>query len=522
MDELRKELEIREQQEFAKKYGAEYLAIKEAEVKLAKELPHLYGFPWYSWAYDFFTSRKKLNFLCAANQISKSSTQIRKCIDWATDPAKWAELWPAHPNPNQFWYLYPTSNQATIEFEKKWKDFLPKGEFKDHPQYGWTSETKNKEIFAIHFNTGVSVYFKSYKQGLEALQTGTVYAVFLDEEVPEDLWDELVFRVSAVNGYIHMVFTATMGQEVWRLTLEPKKGEKEKFPDAWKRQVSMYDCQTYMDGTPSQWTMERIQQVINTCKSDQEVLRRVYGKFVKDEGLKYPQYSVSRHFVPGHPIPQSWLYYMGADIGSGGNEGHPSAICVVAVRPDYREGRVVYSWRGDGVPTTASDVYQKSQEISDELGVPFAGKFYDWASAEFGQISARNGGGWIPADKSHETGESVINVLFRNDILKIYDQSENSKLSGELSTLTLEGNKRKKKDDLSDAFRYTVTRIPWDWSIIGSYVTGVGKEKGTDEEKKLTPMQLEVKLRREQFLKSETTGGEDLEEEFNFWNDSYG
>ena len=96
----------------------ELIELKEAELELKRGLPHLYGYPWYSWALDFFESREKLNFLCAANQISKSSTQIRKCIDWATAQEKWQDLWPAATEkPNQFWYLYPTANQASIEIK---------------------------------------------------------------------------------------------------------------------------------------------------------------------------------------------------------------------------------------------------------------------------------------------------------------------------------------------------------------------------------------------------------------------
>lgn len=495
----------------------EELRLQEAELVLKRGLPHLYGYPWYPWARDFFESTHKLNFLCAANQISKSSTQIRKCIDWATDPSKWATLWPGSADkPNQFWYLYPTANQCSIEFEKKWKDFLPRNEFKDHPQYGWREEVKNKEIFAIHFNTGVSVYFKSYKQGLSALQTGTVYAVFLDEEIPEELWDELNFRVAAVDGYIHMVFTATIGQDVWRKTIEPKDKDEEKFPAAWKRQVSMYDCQTYVDGTKSKWTPERIAQVIATCKSPQEVQRRVYGKFVKDSGLKYPMFDIKKHMKPFHPVPKNWPVYVACDIGAGGDEGHPSAICFVAVRPDYKQGRVIACWRGDGLRTTASDVYLKAQAMCEELGVRPIRKMYDWASTEFGEISVRNGGGWVRAEKSHELGEQVINVLFRNDMMAIYENGENGKLAGELCSLTVDGVKRKKKDDLADAFRYCVVPIPWDWSAINT--TLVQKPAG---ETVLNAKQMEIEARRKDFYEKSAEEYR-IESEFEEANELYG
>lgn len=491
------------------------LAFREAELVIRRGLPHLYGFKWYAWAKEFFDSREKLNFLCAANQISKSSTQIRKCIDWATDTTKWDELWPSAPaQPDQFWYLYPTQNQATIEFEKKWKLFLPRGEYKDHPQYGWREETKNKEIWAIHFNTGVSVYFKSYKQGLEALQTGTVYAVFLDEECPEELWDELVFRKSAVDGYIHMVFTATIGQEIWRMTMEPKDEDEEKFKGAFKRQVSIYDCQQYLDGTPSQWTNDRINQTIKLCKSPQEVQRRVFGRFVKDSGLKYPMFDLKRHMKPWHHVPKNWLTYVGADIGAGGEEGHPSAISVVAVRPDFRQGRVIATWRGDGLRTTASDVYMRAEEMIKDLGIQPSGRYYDWASAEFEQIAARNGGGWVPADKKHDVGERVINVLFRNDMIAIYESGESGKLAGELASLTLDGPKRKKKDDLSDSFRYAVTKIPWDWSVI----TGEAPpELEASAEKPMNAKEREIAERRKDF-ETRKSAEDELQDEFDEFN----
>lgn len=502
----------------------ELLALKEAELALKRGLPFLHGFKHYQWSRDFFESREKLAFLCAANQIGKSTVQIRRMIHWATDKSLWPELWPQYQEPNQYWYIYPTAPQATIEFEKKWKIYLPQGEYKNHPEYGWKEEYKKAEIHAIHFNSGVSIYFKSYKQGLVALQTGTVYYIGLDEECPEVLWDELVMRKQAVDGYISMVFTATLGQEMWRKAIEPKDAEEELFPEAWKRQVAMYDCQYFEDGTTARWTDKRILQVISSCKSTAEVQRRVFGKFVKDSGLKYPQFDVARHMKEWHPIPPTWVWYAGIDIGAGGSdtEAHPSAICFVAVRPDYQSARVVSTWRGDGIRTTASDVYQKYCEMEAELGVKPIGKFYDWASVEFGEIAIRKGAGFQRADKSHDRGETVINVLFRNDMLFIYERGENGKLAGELASVTVDGPKRKKKDDVADALRYCVTSIPWDWSIVGN-MPEISTEPGRPKEQ--TPaeaMAKEIEARRKAFEDETREGEEALFEEFAEVNDLSG
>jgi len=92
------------------------LLMLESKVAIKKALPHLYGFPWYTWAKKFFDSRNRKCLITAANQISKSSTQIRKVIHWATAVNLWPELWP-DKTPRVFWYMYPSLEVATKEVE---------------------------------------------------------------------------------------------------------------------------------------------------------------------------------------------------------------------------------------------------------------------------------------------------------------------------------------------------------------------------------------------------------------------
>jgi phage terminase large subunit-like protein len=405
------------------------------------------------------------SFLCTDKYIvtHNSSTQIRKCIDWATNKKKWPKLW--RTAPLQFWYLYPNKSTATVEWEKKWKtQFMPKGTMKEDPVYGWREEYKHKEVFAIHFNSGVSVYFKTYGQDVQDLQTGTVDAIFADEELPEEIYSEVNMRIAATEGYFHLVFTATLGLEMWRLTME-EKGHDELFKDALKLQVSMFDCLFYEDGTPSHWTKERIQKIINSCKSEAEVLRRVYGRFVVDGDLKYPGFirakNINRTVTPIEP---SWHIFSGTDIGSGGTEAHPAAIAFIAVRPDFKFARVFKGWRGNGVVTTAGDVLQKHTEMKGNMVM--TGQFYDWQSKDFHTISTRTGETFLPAEKSHDIGEQILNVLFKNGMLLIDDLPELKPLVTELVSLKKSTAKTKAKDDFCDALRYGVTRIPWDWTAI--------------------------------------------------------
>jgi hypothetical protein len=177
------------------------LELYQKRLALQEMLPHRYGLPWYKWAYEFYIDRNKEGmYLIAGNQVSKSSTQIRKCIEWGTNQELWPELWPdTLTPPNCFWYFYPTQDVADAEFKLKWSQFLPKD--KTHPVYGWRAIYEKGKIKELMFNSGVTVYFKSYKQHVQDLQTGTVYAMFCDEEMPLHLRGELMARLTATSGY---------------------------------------------------------------------------------------------------------------------------------------------------------------------------------------------------------------------------------------------------------------------------------------------------------------------------------
>lgn len=493
------------------KLAKQELALREQELELAESLPHLYGWKFYSWSRKFFESTNRENILCAANQISKSSTQIRKMIHWATCPELWPTLWTRKPL--QFWYLYPTYTVATIEFRKKFvPEFMPRGKMKEHPVYGWKVEHKNALIVAIHFNSGISCYFKTYAMDAQDLQSGSVDAIFLDEECPEHLLAELQMRLIARQGYFHAVFTPTLGQEMWRCAMEEIGKKAETFKGAFKQQVSMFDCLEYDDGTKSNWSIDTINRAIAACKSEAQIQRRVYGKCVSDEGLKYPGFERKKNMTEHKPHPPSgWDIYVGADVGGGGTDNHPSAIVFVAVNPSKTRGVVFKGWRGNDVITTASDVVHKVIELSQGLEVTKI--YYDFSSRDFYTIAQSMGLNVEPAEKSHSIGEQVINVLFRNQWLEIMDSAELEPLAVELTTLKALTPKRFAIDDYVDAMRYAITRVEWDWSHLNI--------KTPDKIIKKTSVQMELEDRRN-FVSSEDLTTDDYQDEINAWNQLLG
>ena len=466
--------------------------------------------------------------LTAANQIGKSTIQIKKCIELATNKKKWPDFFPKK-NPTQFWYLYPDSNTATREWLHKWLPLMPAFEFKDHPDYGWKEDMRQRKIEAIHFNSGVSVYFRFYSQDVHNLQSGTVDAIFCDEELPSNLYPELRARLFASDGMFSMVFTATLNQDQWRRAIEGV-GDAELFPQAHKQQVSMRECIFYEDGSPGTFTEEAIKNIEAGCANETERARRVDGKFVTEEGRKYHAFDASRHFRAQFKIPDKWQRRMAVDIGSGGKRGHPPAIVFVAISPDFRKGVVYRAWRGDdGTDYTAGDVYLKSMEMS--MGEDIAVRKFDQQCKDFGVIAERAGTYFEPSEKSHELGEAAVNTLFANDMLHLFaDDYEIAKLGGELTSLMRGKAKKDACDDLADALRYCVTDAPWDWKAIRGLPSEEELKRRAHKKKTrpLTAKELvaeEIRQRRGAFVDErspEDKAWSEIDDEIAEWNEFYG
>lgn len=501
----------------------EKIRLLEEKKRLYDLLPHRYGFKRYPWQDEFFTCYEQDAFLTAANQVGKSTIMIATVVEWAGNKALWSRLFKRR-EPRQFWYLYPSLDFATSEFEMKWvPDLLPRGEMKNDPVWGWKATYQGKYIHSIKFNSGVTLYFKAYTQDVMNLQGSTVDAIFCDEELPEDFWDELNWRRNAVKGYFRMAFTATIGQKLWYDTMERKGTPEEKFPHAWKKQISLYDCMKFTDGTPSHIDEEYIQKAKMLCKSKAEELKRVWGRFATDSGLKYPTFDKELNVSAPTPIARNWPIYIGVDIGSGGDEGHPSAVVFVAVSPDYTKAIAFDGWLGTDRVTTDIDVYNRMMEMIWENGLEdrIAGIFYDYHAKDFGTICGRNGLSVEKADKSHDTGEAVLGVLFKTLNLSIQSKPCLDVLVFQLSNLKRDTPKKHAVDDFADGLRYAVTRIPFDWGKIGVKINTV--QKAVVE--RVNPEEENLRKRREQYMKANFDSAEDkiidVTTEMEAWSDLY-
>lgn len=459
-------------------------AAVDARIKeIKEELPHLYahGGKMYQWSREFFESRNRVNLLTAGNQLGKSTIAIRKNIEWAGNPKLWPELWPTIPI--QFWYFYPSNAVATNEFKTKWvPEYLPRGSAKNHKTYGWKEEMSDGDISAIHFNSGCSIYFKTYAQKAENLQTATVHMITADEEMPETLTDEILVRLRATRGYFNQVFTATQGYQLWFKAMECQGTSEETFVGAAKWQVSLYDCLKYDDGSPGHYTMEMAEEAVRACTSKNEELKRVWGRFVKDGGLKYFGFTIDKNVTVAESYPSDWSLYAGVDIGSGGAGVKRSlaAIVFLIVNPEKTKGRIIKLWRGDGQDTSSGDILRQYQVMKKSIGRNPISACYDYQSREFGITASRSREPFIQADKRRDAGEKTLNDLFAAGALTIDRTADDAqKLITELVSVPA-GSKlitRRFVDDLVDALRYAVFQVPWDMGAINPGISAPDPKK---------------------------------------------
>ena len=489
-------------------------------------LPHLYGQKFYNWSREFWESTNPMTLLLCGNQVGKTSIQLRKMIHWATATEIWDKLWPRAVKdgkiPNVFWFLITDYNTATSLFHDKMvPEFLPRNEMRTHPKYGWKAYFQNRKIHMIEFNTGVKIYFHAYSKAAINLQSSSVYAIFCDEELISHIYGELKFRTAAVDGYFSMVFTATLGQELWYRAMERIGESDEAFPEAKKIRATVFDCLEYEDGdTDTPWNPKKIKELEASCSTENEVQKRVYGRFVVDEGLVLSEFNASKHMIPPHKIDKSWMIYSGVDIGSGGKSGHKGAFIFIAVNPEYTKGVVFRGWKGNTTETTtAADILEKYRNKRGNLRM--TAQYYDWASKDFYTFATRAGENFSKANKDHKLGWDTFNTLLKLGMLQFFDIDELQPVKYEANTLTHEKLliKRVADDDILDATRYVITSIPWDISkIVKEYME-------PEDEKKPEVIKSETEIRREMVFGNDKEDGEaffeNVEDELSEWGDLY-
>lgn len=164
-----------------------------------------------------------------------------------------------------------------------------------------------------------TLFFRSYEQGRENLQSATIHLVYTDEEPPELVIGELKARLTATGGLFYMAFTPLSGmtklvQEFWR-------GDD---PDKFLVCLSMYEA--------GHMTEEKIRMAEKRYASLSLAERnaRMFGIPSMGSGMVFPIEDETLVGELPDPVPDHWLWINGMDFGRG---EHPQAHVYFVVDP---------------------------------------------------------------------------------------------------------------------------------------------------------------------------------------------
>ena len=166
-----------------------------------------------------------------------------------------------------------------------------------------------------------TIYFRSYEQGRENLQSLTADYVYCDEEPPHDVYAELMARLNATGGHFAMAFTPLKGltplvQEYWN------HDDPEKFLTC----MNIYEVD-HIAKDPVK--IARIKSSFSGL-SESEREARMMGIPAMGSGTVYPISDETLKY-DAFPIPKSWKRIAAIDFGRG---DHPIACVWLAFSPE--------------------------------------------------------------------------------------------------------------------------------------------------------------------------------------------
>jgi phage terminase large subunit-like protein len=333
-----------------------------------RERKRLLSFIPYPKQYEFFATGLKYRqrALMAANRVGKTMTAAHEVAMHLT--GMYPDWWPGrrYDRPVAGWVVTPSSEKlkdpiqialfGTPDPNMKHENFgtgaIPKDTILDISTRQSNVKGVAELIQVRHSTGGISTLgTKTFEQGREKVQGASLDFVWPDEEVPSDIYGELVARVQDRDGMVMCTFTPLMGMTgIVQTFLE----NDDKNPRRTYVNMTLHDCiggiwpddGSDFAGKPwkGHYTAERVDQIINDYPVH-ERKTRVLGIPLMGEGLVFP---VDVEDITINPIevPRHWARICGLDFGI----DHPTAAAWLAYD---RDADTIY----------LTDVYRKADAL---------------------------------------------------------------------------------------------------------------------------------------------------------------
>lgn len=187
---------------------------------------------------------------------------------------------------------------------------------------GSWEDSFNKELRTLTLENGSNIEFMSYDQDTDKFAGTSRDWVWLDEEMPREIYVECWLRLLDRRGVLWMTLTPLDGMSSWiydEIYVASRTDPK----------IDVF----HVDITDNPYLNQIEIEAIFSGLTDEEREARAHGKFVQLGGLIYKMFSDKNIIDPLHP-PEDWMHVAGMDHGF----ANPTAWLWVAIDP---LGRIV-------------------------------------------------------------------------------------------------------------------------------------------------------------------------------------
>lgn len=259
---------------------------------------------------EYHKSQARIRLLFGGNQSGKSHAASYDCACNArgrnpfnpSSDIKDRDVW--------IWVIAPEYSLIKSGILRHLRDIIPDWDLiKEGPRIPNTNipsflEIKRKDGFKS------TIEFLSAKgENREKFQAAAVDFFYIDEEIPGDIWEELLARTLATGGTFSISATLVESYD-WILELE-KIAERELEQNVEQLSVFLTRLNTELNPYLDAATVQYLKK-----KFSQETLEyRFYGKARRLTGLIYNTFNSVKHVVSSFQIPFNWPRWCAIDPG---------------------------------------------------------------------------------------------------------------------------------------------------------------------------------------------------------------
>jgi len=228
------------------------------------------------------------------------------------------------PEPNTpIWILATTLDQVGLLWNQALKKFIDPNDIQPNG-IRWRKSGLDPEIVRLkpdaHGNNW-AIYFYSCEQGREALQAATCWAIWIDEQAPQDVIEECWGRLRRWQHANMFILTCTpLNPDPWLQDLWDRRDEPE-VSNLYRFFRLNTVCNDYLS---PEWRRD----FLNSLSPDQRLTRQ-FGDFCNYKGAVFPEFTGDLIIEPFDT--ESFEQYIGVDFGF----HHPAILWMAKKNDEY-------------------------------------------------------------------------------------------------------------------------------------------------------------------------------------------